>query len=70
MSRSTRRRHPLHRPPGRRRDRGQATTEYALVMLGAAVIALLVVSWATSGGGGGKIGNLFDTVIDSVTSRI
>ena len=24
-------------------DRGQATTEYALVMLGAAVIALLVV---------------------------
>jgi hypothetical protein len=26
-------------------DRGQATTEYALVMLGAAVIALLVVSW-------------------------
>ncbi len=48
-------------------DRGQATTEYALVMLGAAVIALLVVSWATSGGGAGKIGDLFDKVLDSVT---
>lgn len=51
-------------------DRGQATTEYALVLLGAAVIALLVVSWATSGGGGGKIGRLFDRVLDEVTSRI
>jgi Protein of unknown function (DUF4244) len=52
------------------RDRGQATTEYALVMLGAAVIALLVVGWATSGGGAGKIGNLFDRVIDAVTGKL
>jgi len=52
------------------RDRGQATTEYALVMLGAAVIALLVVGWATSGGGAGKIGHLFDRVIDAVTDRL
>ncbi|MCU1394767.1 MAG: hypothetical protein JWM34_3195 [Ilumatobacteraceae bacterium] len=51
-------------------DRGQATTEYALVLLGAAVIALLVVAWATSGGGAGKIGRLFDRVIDEVTSRV
>jgi hypothetical protein len=51
-------------------DRGQATTEYALVMLGAAVIALLVVGWATSGGGAGKIGNLFDRVIDAVTGKL
>jgi Flp pilus assembly pilin Flp len=51
-------------------ERGQATTEYALVMLGAAVIALLVVGWATSGGGAGKIGHLFDRVIDSVTSKL
>ena len=50
-------------------DRGQATTEYALVMLGAAVIALLVVSWATSGGGAGTIGNLFDRVIDAVAGK-
>ncbi len=52
------------------RDRGQATTEYALVMLGAAVIALLVVGWATSGGGAGKIGNLFDRVLDAVTGKL
>lgn len=51
-------------------DSGQATTEYALVMLGAAVIALLVVAWATSGGGAGKIGHLFDRVIDAVTSKL
>ena len=51
-------------------DCGQATTEYALVMLGAAVIALLVVGWATSGGGAGKIGDLFDRVIDAVTDKL
>jgi Flp pilus assembly pilin Flp len=51
-------------------DQGQATTEYALVMLGAAVIALLVVGWATSGGGAGKIGGLFDRVIDAVTGKL
>jgi len=51
-------------------DSGQATTEYALVLLGAAVIALLVVAWATSGGGAGKIGRLFDRVIDAVVSRV
>ena len=51
-------------------DRGQATTEYALVLLGAAVIALLVVAWATSGGGSGKIGRLFDRVLDEITSRV
>jgi hypothetical protein len=51
-------------------DRGQATTEYALVMLGAAVVALLVVGWATSGGGAGKIGHLFDRVIDAVTDKL
>jgi hypothetical protein len=51
-------------------DTGQATTEYALVLLGAAVIALLVVAWATSGGGAGKIGRLFDRVLDAVTSRV
>ena len=50
-------------------DRGQATTEYALVLLGAAVLALLVVAWATSGGGAGKIGRLFDTVLDNVVGR-
>lgn len=49
---------------------GQATTEYALVLLGAALVALLVVGWATAGGGAGKIGRLFDRVIDSVIDKL
>jgi Flp pilus assembly pilin Flp len=51
-------------------DDGQATTEYALVLLGAALVALLVVGWATTGGGAGKIGRLFDRVIDSVIDKL
>ena len=50
-------------------DSGQATTEYALVLLGAAVIALLVISWATDGGGAGRIGELFDTVLSGIFDR-
>ena len=49
---------------------GQATTEYALVMLGAAAIAVLIIAWATAGGGAGKIGRLFDRVIDAVLDKI
>jgi len=48
-------------------DRGQATAEYALLLLGAATIALIVVTWATSTG---KIGELFDAVVDSIIGRI
>ncbi len=50
-------------------DTGQATTEYALVLLGAAIIALLVVAWATDGGGAGRIGELFDSVIGNILGR-
>ena len=50
-------------------DAGQATTEYALVLLGAAVIALLIVTWATDGGGAGRIGDLFDSVLTNVFDR-
>ncbi|MEK7292913.1 MAG: hypothetical protein AAB018_00330 [Actinomycetota bacterium] len=50
-------------------DPGQATAEYALVLLGAAVIALLVISWATDGGGAGRIGELFDSVLTNVLDR-
>ena len=50
-------------------DSGQATTEYALVLLGAAIIALLVVAWATDGGGAGRIGELFDSVIENILGR-
>jgi hypothetical protein len=34
------------------------------------VIALLVVAWATAGGGAGKVGRLFDRVLDAVISRV
>ena len=50
-------------------DAGQATTEYALVLLGAAIIALLVVAWATDSGGAGRIGELFDSVIGNILGR-
>lgn len=45
---------------------GQATAEYALVLLGAAAIALLVVGWATKTN---RIGKLFDFVLDQVVGR-
>ena len=51
-------------------EHGQSTTEYALVILGAAVIGLLVVAWATSGGGAGQIGRLFNSVMDSVIGKV
>ncbi len=51
-------------------DDGQATTEYALVLLGAALVALMLVAWATAGGGAGKIGRLFDRVIDAVIDKL
>jgi hypothetical protein len=53
-----------------RSDRGQATSEYALVMLAAALIALLAVGWASSGDGAGRIGQMFDRVIEDVTRRV
>jgi len=56
--------------PRVRGDRGQATTEYALVLLAAALVALLVIAWATAGGGAAKIGRLFDRVIDSVIDKV
>ena len=39
-------------------------------LLAAALVALLVVGWATAGGGAAKIGRLFDRVIDSVIDRV
>lgn len=51
----------------RRDERGQASAEYALVMLGAAAIALLLVAWATRTN---RIGRLFDAVFDSVLDRV
>jgi hypothetical protein len=52
------------------RDRGQATTEYALVLLAAALVGLLVIGWATGGGGAAAIGRLFNRVIESVIDKV
>lgn len=48
-------------------ERGQATAEYALVLLGAAALALLLVAWATNTG---AVGRLFDAVLGSILDRI
>lgn len=56
--------------PARLRDRGQATTEYALVLLAAALVGLLVIAWATSGGGAAAVGRLFNRVIESVIDKV
>lgn len=53
-----------------RGDRGQATTEYALVLLAAALVGLMVVAWATAGGGAQRISRLFNGVIDAVIDKI
>ena len=51
-------------------DRGQATTEYALVLLAAALVGLMVVAWATAGGGAARISRLFNSVIDAVIDKV
>ncbi|HVL07478.1 MAG TPA: DUF4244 domain-containing protein [Acidimicrobiales bacterium] len=48
-------------------ERGQASAEYALVLLGAAAIALLIVAWATKSE---LIGKLFDAVMDAITGKV
>lgn len=53
----------------RQRSRGQATTEYALILLAAAIIATLVIAWATAGGGAGRIGSLFDGIFEGIVQR-
>ncbi|WP_334141889.1 DUF4244 domain-containing protein [Rhabdothermincola sp.] len=51
----------------RRRDEGQTTAEYALVLLGAAAVALLLVGWATKTN---RIGKLLDFVLDQIVGRV
>jgi len=48
------------------RQEGQATAEYALVLLGAAAIALMLAAWAAKSG---KIGELFDAVVDQLIDK-
>ncbi len=47
-------------------DRGQTTAEYALVLLGAAAIAVLIVSWATKTN---LVGKLLDFVIGKIMGQ-
>lgn len=46
-------------------DAGQTTAEYALVILAAAAVALVLIAWAQSSG---KLPAFFDKVIDKLTS--
>ena len=45
-------------------ESGQTTAEYALVIIGAAVIAAALAQWAS----GGAISDLFDKVLSKITS--
>ena len=56
--------HSLSRTTARVRDEvGQTTAEYALVILGAAALATLLITWATKSH---AVGKLFDEVIGKV----
>jgi hypothetical protein len=46
-----------------RTERGQTTAEYALVILAAAAIALVLLAWARSSG---KLPEFFDQIIDRI----
>lgn len=48
-------------------ERGQATAEYALVLLGAAAVAMLLVSWVTKTN---RISNLLDAVFRHITGLV
>ena len=47
-----------------RRESGQTTAEYALVILAAAAVAVVLIAWARSSG---KLPAFFDNIIDQVT---
>jgi Flp pilus assembly pilin Flp len=48
-----------------RGEAGQGTVEYALVLLGAAAVALALVAWVARSD---AVGRLFDTVLGRVLS--
>lgn len=49
------------------REHGQSTAEYALVLLGAATVALVFLAWA---GKTSRISKLFNAVLDSVIGKV
>lgn len=48
-------------------DGGQSTAEYALVLLGAAAVAMLLVAWATKTN---RVTKLLDSVVDQVLEHV
>jgi Flp pilus assembly pilin Flp len=52
------------RVSARRDEHGQTTAEYALVIIGVAAVASLLVAWATKSK---AVTELFDSVIDKIT---
>jgi Flp pilus assembly pilin Flp len=46
-------------------EKGQASAEYALVILAAAAVALVLIAWAKSTG---KLPAFFDKIIDNITN--
>ena len=48
------------------RESGQTTAEYALVILAAVAVAVVLIAWAKSSG---KLPAFFDKVIDSVSGN-
>jgi len=51
----------------RRGEQGQASAEYALVLLGAAAVALLIVAWATKTD---LVEKLLNKVLQAITGKV
>jgi Flp pilus assembly pilin Flp len=47
-----------------KREEGQTTAEYALVILAAAAVAIVLIAWARSSG---KLPAFFDNIIDQIS---
>jgi Flp pilus assembly pilin Flp len=47
------------------REEGQTTAEYALVILAAAAVAIVLIAWARSSG---KLPAFFNKIIDNITN--
>jgi Flp pilus assembly pilin Flp len=50
-----------------RHEHGQASVEYALVLLAAAVIATVLISWATNTN---VLNSLFDFVVSTIQGKV
>jgi hypothetical protein len=49
------------------KEEGQTTAEYALVILAAAAVALVLLAWAKSSG---KLPDFFNKIIDSLSGDV